>query len=130
MYFYNAQERDPKEIVPGGTIRTFWGENTLLSVVDIEPGVEVPLHTHPHEQSGMVIEGELEMGVDGNVRILKPGDMYIIPGNVEHLRQSLHLQRQSPRHLQPRPRRLPILASSPMPPTSFVIPGTPSVIPA
>ena len=84
MYFYNAQDRAPKEIVPGGTIRTFWGENTLLSVVDIDPGVEVPLHTHPHEQSGIIIEGELEMGVDGNVRLLKPGDMYIIPGGVEH----------------------------------------------
>ena len=46
--------------------------------------MEVPLHTHPQEQSGIIIEGELEMGVDGNVRILKPGDMYIIPGGVEH----------------------------------------------
>ena len=84
MYFYNAQDRAPKEIVPGGTIRTFWGENTLLSVVDIDPGVEVPLHTHPHEQSGIVLEGQLEMGVEGDVRLLNPGDMYIIPGNVEH----------------------------------------------
>ena len=24
------------------------------------------------------------MGVDGDVKLLKPGDMYIIPGNVEH----------------------------------------------
>jgi quercetin dioxygenase-like cupin family protein len=84
MYFYNAKDRVPKEIVPGGTIRTFWGENTLLALVDIEPGVEVPLHTHPHEQSGMVLEGELEMGIEGETRTLGPGDIYIIPGGVQH----------------------------------------------
>ena len=72
MYFYNAKERDPKEIVPGGVIRTFWGDNTLLSLVDIAPTVEVPLHTHPHEQSGIVLEGELEMGVEGEVKLLSP----------------------------------------------------------
>jgi quercetin dioxygenase-like cupin family protein len=89
MYFYNAKERDPKEIVPGGFIRTFWGDNTLLSLVDIAPTVEVPLHTHPHEQSGIVLEGELEMGVEGEVKLLSPGDMYIIPGGVEHYAKTL-----------------------------------------
>ncbi len=89
MYFHNAKDRAPKEIVPGGVIRTFWGDNTLLSLVDIEPGVEVPLHTHPHEQSGMLLEGELEMGAGGETRLLKPGDMYIIPGGVEHYAKTL-----------------------------------------
>ena len=84
MAFYKAEDRTPKEIVPGGTIRTFWGENTLLSLVDIDAGAEVPLHTHPHEQSGIVLEGNLELGVSGDVQVLKPGEMYIIPGNVEH----------------------------------------------
>ena len=84
MYFYNAKDRAPEEIVPGATIRTFWGDNTLLSLVDIEPTVEVPLHTHPHEQSGIVLEGELEMGVAGEVKVLNAGDIYIIPGGVEH----------------------------------------------
>ena len=32
----------------------------------------------------MLVEGELEMGVAGEVKLLKPGDMYIIPGAVEH----------------------------------------------
>jgi len=27
------------------------------------------------------------MGIGGEVRLLKPGDMYIIPGNVEHYAQ-------------------------------------------
>ena len=84
MPFYNAEDRASRELVPGGVIRSFWGEKTLLSLVDIQPNVEVPLHAHPHEQSGMLLEGELEMGIGEEAKMLGPGDMYIIPGSVEH----------------------------------------------
>ncbi len=83
-YFKEASQRDPMELVPGARTRTFWGDNMLLSLVEIDANSEVPIHTHPHEQGGIVIEGEMEMGIAGEVRVLKPGDMYIIPGNVEH----------------------------------------------
>ena len=83
-YFKDAAERNPKELAPGAITRTFWGDNLLLSLVEIAANSEVPRHTHPHEQAGILIEGEMEMGIAGEVRMLKPGDMYIIPGNVEH----------------------------------------------
>ena len=83
-YFKDAKDREPLELAPGARTRTFWGENMLLSLVEIDANSLVPLHTHPHEQGGIVVEGELEMGIGGEVRTLKPGDMYIIPGNVEH----------------------------------------------
>ncbi len=83
-YFKDAQSRSPMQLVPGARTRTFWGENMMLSLVEIDANSEVPNHTHPHEQGGIVIEGEMEMGLGGEVRFLRPGDMYIIPGNVEH----------------------------------------------
>ncbi len=83
-YFKHAQTRESMELVPGARTRTFWGENMLLSLVEIDANSEVPNHTHPHEQAGMVIEGEMEMGIGGEMRVLKPGDMYVIPGNIEH----------------------------------------------
>ena len=83
-YFIDAASREPLELVPGARTRTFWGEQMLFSLVEVDAESEVPLHTHPHEQGGIIVEGELEMGVDGEVKLLKPGDMYIIPGNVEH----------------------------------------------
>ena len=72
-YFHSAQGRGEKELVPGARTRTFWGDRILLSLVEIDANTEVPLHTHPHEQAGMVIEGEMEMGVAGEVQMLKPG---------------------------------------------------------
>ena len=83
-YFIDAESRNKMDLVPGAQTCTFWGENMLLSLVEIEANSEVPPHVHMHEQGGIVIEGEMEMGIDGEVRLLKPGDMYIIPGNVEH----------------------------------------------
>lgn len=83
-YFIDAQGQEPMPLVPGARTRTFWGENILLSVVEIDANSEVPAYTHHHEQAGMLAEGELEMGVNGEVKLLKPCDMYIIPGNVEH----------------------------------------------
>ena len=83
-YFKDAVERESLELAPGARTRTFWGERMLLSLVEIDAHAEVPLHTHPHEQAGIVVEGELEMGIGGEVKLLRPGDLYLIPGNVEH----------------------------------------------
>lgn len=83
-YFKDASERISMDLAPGVSTRTFWGDHMLLSLVTIEPNSLVPKHSHPHEQAGILVEGEMEMGIDGEVRVLKPGDMYIIPGNVEH----------------------------------------------
>lgn len=83
-YFIEAEGRNPMDLVAGARTRTFWGEQMLLSLVEIDANSEVPRHVHPHEQAGVLIEGELEMGIGDEVRVLKPGDMYIIPGNVEH----------------------------------------------
>ncbi len=50
-YFVDAQNRDPMILVPGARTRTFWGENILLSLVEIDANSEVPAHTYPHEQA-------------------------------------------------------------------------------
>ena len=83
-YFKDARERKAMELVPGARTRTFWGVNMLLSLVEIDANSEVPNHVHPHEQAGIVLEGEMEVGIGGEVRTLRPGDMYIVPGGVEH----------------------------------------------
>ena len=84
QYFCDLENREAKEAAPGVHIRTFWGNKMLLSIVDLAPNVVVPAHSHPHEQAGAVISGELEMTINGETRWLKPGDTYIIPGGVEH----------------------------------------------
>ena len=83
-YLLDKSHREPMDLMPGARTCTYWGEHILFSLVEIDTNSEVSNHTHPHEQGGVVIEGEMEMGIGGEVRILKVGDMYIIPGDVEH----------------------------------------------
>ena len=83
-YFCDLENREIKEALPGIDLRTFWGEKMLVSVVDLQPGAEMPNHSHPHEQAGTIISGQLTFTIDGETRLLKSGDAYIIPGGVFH----------------------------------------------
>ena len=84
MYFYNPTDRDPKELIPGINARTFWGEKMLLAVVNLDPNTHMPRHSHPHEQVGTLIQGQMELVIGDEKRVLQPGDIYVIPGGVEH----------------------------------------------
>jgi len=84
MIFYDSNDRQPKEIVPGINARTFWGDKMTLALVTLEPHAVLPPHTHPHEQAGYVLEGEIEFTISGQTKMCRAGDVYIISGNAEH----------------------------------------------
>jgi quercetin dioxygenase-like cupin family protein len=84
MPFYNPNDRPVKHLVPGMHIRTFWGEQQLLSLVELDANTILPRHSHPHEQSTLVLEGELEFELGGETRTIRAGELVIIPGGVEH----------------------------------------------
>ncbi|MBV9123804.1 MAG: cupin domain-containing protein, partial [Planctomycetes bacterium] len=56
----------------------------MVSVVDLEPHAVVEEHVHPHEQVGMVLEGQAIFFIGAEQKILGPGDLYRIPGNTPH----------------------------------------------
>ncbi|MBN2416695.1 cupin domain-containing protein [bacterium] len=82
--FCDIENRAIKTAAPGIDLRTFWGREMLVSVVDLAPGAVLPDHSHPHEQAGTILSGEMEMTIDGETRNLTAGDTYIIPGGVPH----------------------------------------------
>jgi quercetin dioxygenase-like cupin family protein len=51
----------------------------------IPPGVESGWHTHPGEEVGYIVAGEVEMRVAGQpLVVLRAGDGFIIPPNTPH----------------------------------------------
>jgi quercetin dioxygenase-like cupin family protein len=56
----------------------------MIVHITLDPGATVPAHSHPHEQVGYVLSGELSLTIGGVEHSLKPGDSYLIPSNVEH----------------------------------------------
>lgn len=75
---------EPKEVFKGFKGRFVHMESFTIAFWDIEAGSELPLHSHVHEQTTEVIEGELEMTCNGVTKVYKPGMIITIPSNVLH----------------------------------------------
>lgn len=41
-------------------------------------------HSHPHQQAGYVLEGEMQVLVGADVHLVKAGEAYVVPPDVEH----------------------------------------------
>jgi quercetin dioxygenase-like cupin family protein len=60
------------------------GEQSMVTRMEFHEGDLVPFHSHPHEQSGYVLEGKLRLIFGETDEILEPGDSYSIPGDTAH----------------------------------------------
>jgi quercetin dioxygenase-like cupin family protein len=82
--FIEWDELAAKAIAPGAQLRVAWGEKLMLSYVELAPEGKVPLHSHPHEQGGICLEGAMEFTIGDETRIIKRGESWMIPGGVTH----------------------------------------------
>jgi quercetin dioxygenase-like cupin family protein len=73
-----------REIFPGFHARVVHSERMSFSWVDIDAGAPFAEHHHPHEQVVNVLEGELELVVEGAVHRLVPGQVFVIPPHAKH----------------------------------------------
>jgi quercetin dioxygenase-like cupin family protein len=64
--------------------RPLFGDGGMLNLIEFEPGSAVPLHSHPHEQLGIVLRGMQALVVDGVPHELGALEGYVLPGGVEH----------------------------------------------
>ena len=60
------------------------GEKMMMVLNYTLPGNSVPMHSHPHEQIGMVYAGKAKLYIGDEEKIVKKGDFYCIPSRVEH----------------------------------------------
>ena len=60
------------------------GEKTLMVEFRTKKGSIVPLHSHPHEQTGYLVSGQVKFSVGSEETICNSGDSWCIPGDQEH----------------------------------------------
>ena len=72
------------QVWDGVVARRIEGEKVTVAVVELAPDAIVPEHRHPHEQCGLVIEGEVRFRIGDEERVLGPGGTWRILGNVPH----------------------------------------------
>jgi len=69
--------------LPGVRGRLFQGERNQIVFFDIEPGAQVPPHSHC-AQWGQMIEGEMALTIGDETAVYRKGDRYFIPEGVVH----------------------------------------------
>ncbi len=81
----SAAHVDPVEMFTGVHRKTLaYGDKAMICQIAFAPGGDVPLHNHPNEQTGYVLEGTLKLTIGEELLILKPGETYVIPGHTPH----------------------------------------------
>ena len=78
-----------RELVNGIKGRYFHTNSMTIGFVDIEKGAILPAHSHVHEQTTQITEGQLEMTIGGVTQILEPGTITLIPSHVVHSARAL-----------------------------------------
>jgi quercetin dioxygenase-like cupin family protein len=83
---YLHLERDVPSlpVEPGIIVRPVLGNRMNISFIYFEPHTVAPVHQHREEQIGTVLEGSLEFELAGEKRMLRRGDVYVIPPDVPH----------------------------------------------
>jgi len=65
------------------------GQNVMLARVLLKKGCIVPEHSHPNEQLTFVLEGALKFWIDGQVIVVRSGEVLTIPPDMPHKVEAL-----------------------------------------
>lgn len=84
MSFVDLNSAEEKEIWPGIIGKFIHSESMTVAFVNIDAGIELPEHAHVHEQVLNVLEGEMELTVEGKTTVLSSGNSMILASNVPH----------------------------------------------
>jgi quercetin dioxygenase-like cupin family protein len=84
MPFIDTRNLEVIERLPGWYGRYFHSPSMTFAHYEFKRDATIHEHFHPQEEVYEVIEGELEMTIEGVAQIARPGIVAIVPGNVRH----------------------------------------------
>jgi quercetin dioxygenase-like cupin family protein len=84
MAFWNLSALELEEFKPGIMSKAHIGDNLTMVCMEIGPGKEDTGHQHPFDQCGIVLEGQIEMFIGKERKLLNFNKSYFIPSGVQH----------------------------------------------
>ena len=83
--FPNPIKNLPEADIPIDGISAFLSQSETHQIIFMEFDKDVDLPEHSHAaQAGFVIEGEIELTINGECKTYRKGDRYFIPEGVAH----------------------------------------------
>ena len=87
--FLHLKDIPARELMPGFNGRFIHSDGMTVAHWEIDAGSELPNHTHAQEMIINLLEGEFELTVDGETRVLSAGAVVVIPSDVPHAGKAL-----------------------------------------
>jgi quercetin dioxygenase-like cupin family protein len=84
MAFIDTEKLRLVQRLPGWSGRYFHSASMTFAHYDFLRGSTIHEHSHPQEEVYEVIEGELELTIDGVTEVARPGIVGVVPSNVRH----------------------------------------------
>ncbi len=85
MTFVDTRSLKVIERLPGWRGRYFHSANMTFAHYEFDRGASIHEHFHPQEEVYEVIQGELELTIDGITQVVRPGVVGIVPSNARHV---------------------------------------------
>ena len=83
--FSTPSSRGYKKALPGILMKTLvFGKKTLLTEFRMEKGSMLPMHFHPHEQTGYLVKGRIKLTIGKTSKTVRTGGSWCVPGGVMH----------------------------------------------
>jgi len=61
-----------------------YGDRTLMTEFLLEREGNLPVHSHPYEQTGYLVSGKIRLRIRESEYDVTPGDSWCMPAGVEH----------------------------------------------
>ncbi|MEP7183240.1 MAG: cupin domain-containing protein [Betaproteobacteria bacterium] len=85
-----TQDKVPGPTLPAGmTRRGIILGDVMLGLHSAVAGIKAEPHAHPNDQIAIMIKGRMLMEIDGEERIMEPGEFAYVPRNVMHRIQTM-----------------------------------------
>ena len=84
MTFIDTNQLPAVERKPGWRGRYFDSPSMTFAHYEFDAGSSIHEHFHPEEEVWQIVEGELEITIDGVTKRVVPGFVGIVPSNTRH----------------------------------------------
>jgi mannose-6-phosphate isomerase-like protein (cupin superfamily) len=84
MAFWSLDTLKLEQFRPGIMSKAEIGDELIMACMQIDKSKEDTGHEHSFDQCGIVLEGQIEMFVGQERRLLNPNDCYFIPSRTRH----------------------------------------------
>ena len=84
MPFIDPAQMKSGEPLPGWKGRFWRSDSMSFAHYDFTAGASIHEHHHPNEEVWTVIEGRLEVTIDGETQVAGPGSIGIVPSDALH----------------------------------------------